>query len=443
MSKESNMLREIKITKNFTKYAEGSVLIEFGDTVVLCNASIEEKVPPFLKNTGTGWISAEYSMLPRSTHQRKIRDSARGKIDGRTHEIQRLIGRALRSVVDMKVLGERTIWIDCDVLQADGGTRTASITGAFVALCDAMAKLYEKEAIKSFPINAFVSAVSVGIVKGKPVLDLCYEEDSSAEVDMNVVMTDKGEFIEVQGTGEQHPFSKNQLMQLLDLAQQGNEQLMKIQRRAIGETISSLISPRPKQEMVIASSNSHKIEEIGSILADFGIELLSLKDVGLEGLEIEETGSTFEENAIIKAKEVMKLTGKAAIADDSGLMVDVLGGRPGVYSARFSGEGATDEKNNEKLLGLLKGYDLDSRTAKFVSAIAVVYPDSRQYIAKGICKGLIGFEGKGDMGFGYDPLFTPDSLDKTFAELTKEEKNKISHRAKSLEEMKKILNEIL
>ncbi|MBP9500330.1 MAG: ribonuclease PH, partial [Acetoanaerobium sp.] len=232
MSKESNMLREIKITKNFTKYAEGSVLIEFGDTVVLCNASIEEKVPPFLKNTGTGWISAEYSMLPRSTHQRKIRDSARGKIDGRTHEIQRLIGRALRSVVDMKVLGERTIWIDCDVLQADGGTRTASITGAFVALCDAMAKLYEKEAIKSFPINAFVSAVSVGIVKGKPVLDLCYEEDSSAEVDMNVVMTDKGEFIEVQGTGEQHPFSKNQLMQLLDLAQQGNEQLMKIQRRA-------------------------------------------------------------------------------------------------------------------------------------------------------------------------------------------------------------------
>ncbi len=443
MSKENNMLRKIKISKNFTKYAEGSVLIEFGDTVVLCNASIEEKVPPFLKNTGTGWISAEYSMLPRSTHQRKIRDSARGKIDGRTHEIQRLIGRALRSVVDMKVLGERTIWIDCDVLQADGGTRTASITGAFVALCDAMSKLYEKGAIKSFPINAFVSAVSVGIVKGKPVLDLCYEEDSGAQVDMNVVMTDKGEFIEVQGTGEQHPFSKEHLMQLLDLAQQGNEQLMKIQRRAIGEEISSLISPRPKQEMIIASSNSHKIEEIGSILADFGIELLSLKDVGLEGLEIEETGSSFEENAIIKAKEIMKLTGKTAIADDSGLMVDVLGGRPGVYSARFSGEGATDEKNNDKLLGLLKGYDLDSRTAKFVSAIAVVYPDSRQYIAKGICKGLIGFEGKGDMGFGYDPLFTPDGIDKTFAQLTKEEKNKISHRAKSLEEMKKILNEIL
>lgn len=443
MSKKNNMLREIKITKNYTKYAEGSVLIEFGDTVVLCNATIEEKVPPFLKNTGTGWISSEYSMLPRSTHQRKIRDSSRGKVDGRTHEIQRLIGRALRSVVNMKALGERTIWLDCDVLQADGGTRTASITGAFVALCDALYKLYEKGTIKSFPINSFVSAVSVGIVKGEPVLDLCYEEDSGAEVDMNVVMTDKGEFVEIQGTGEQHPFTKDQLLVLLDLAEQGNNQLIKLQRRAIGEQVSSLISPRPKQDMVIASSNSHKIEEIGAILSDFGIRLLSLKDVGLEGLEIEETGSTFEENAIIKAKEVMKLTGKPAIADDSGLMVDVLGGRPGVYSARFSGEDATDEKNNEKLLMMLKGYDLDSRTAKFVSAIAVVYPDSSQYVAKGICKGLIGFEDKGDMGFGYDPLFTPDNLDKTFAQLTKEEKNKISHRAKSLEEMKKILNEIL
>ncbi len=443
MPKKTNMLREIKITKNYTKYAEGSVLIEFGDTVVLCNASIEEKVPPFLKNTGTGWISAEYSMLPRSTHQRKIRDSSRGKVDGRTHEIQRLIGRALRSVVNMKALGERTIWLDCDVLQADGGTRTASITGAFVALCDALSKLYDKGAIKTFPVSAFVSAVSVGIVKGEAVLDLCYEEDSKAEVDMNVVMTDKGEFVEVQGTGEEHPFTKNQLHDLLELAESGNSQLIKLQRRAIGEEVASLISPRPKQDMVIASSNAHKIEEIGSILSDFGINLLSLKDVGLDGLEIEETGSTFEENAIIKAKEVMKLTGKPSIADDSGLMVDVLGGRPGVYSARFSGEDATDEKNNEKLLMMLKGYDLDSRTAKFVSAIAVVYPDASEYVAKGICKGLIGFEGKGDMGFGYDPLFTPDKLDKTFAELSKEEKNKISHRAKSLEQMKKILNEIL
>ena len=235
MSKESNMLREIKITKNFTKYAEGSVLIEFGDTVVLCNASIEEKVPPFLKNTGTGWISAEYSMLPRSTHQRKIRDSARGKIDGRTHEIQRLIGRALRSVVDMKVLGERTIWIDCDVLQADGGTRTASITGAFVALCDAMAKLYEKEAIKSFPINAFVSAVSVGIVKGKPVLDLCYEEDSKATVDMNVVMTGSGEFIEIQGTGEERPYTRTELNMMLEKAEKGINELIDYQKGVLGD----------------------------------------------------------------------------------------------------------------------------------------------------------------------------------------------------------------
>lgn len=443
MQKKNNSLRDIRITRNYTKYAEGSVLVEFGETKVLCNASIEEKVPPFLRNTGKGWISAEYSMLPRSTHQRKIRDAARGKIDGRTHEIQRLIGRTLRSVVDMGKLGERTIWIDCDVLQADGGTRTASITGAFVALCDALYGLYKNKQIKEFPVSSFVSAVSVGIVKETPVLDLCYEEDSSAQVDMNIVMTDKGEFVELQGTGEEFPFNKAQLFELLELGEMGNKELMKIQRKALGEEISSMISEKEEVQMVIASSNSHKIEEIGKILKSFDIKLLSLKDVGLEGLEIEETGSTFEENAILKAKEVSKLTGMPSIADDSGLMVDVLGGRPGVYSARFSGEGATDEKNNEKLLSLLKGYSKEQRKGKFVSVIAVVFPDGKEYKAKGICEGSIGFELAGEGGFGYDPLFIPSGLDTSFGEISSEEKNKISHRAKSLEEMKKILNEIL
>ena len=207
MQKKNNALRDIRITRNYTKYAEGSVLVEFGETKVLCNASIEEKVPPFLRNTGKGWISAEYSMLPRSTHQRKIRDATRGKIDGRTHEIQRLIGRALRSVVDMGKLGERTIWIDCDVIQADGGTRTASITGSYVALVDALYKLYKEEQIKQIPVSDFVAAISVGIEKTGPILDLCYEEDHKALVDMNVVMTDKGEFIEIQGTGENSTFS--------------------------------------------------------------------------------------------------------------------------------------------------------------------------------------------------------------------------------------------
>ncbi|MDO4721226.1 MAG: ribonuclease PH [Peptostreptococcaceae bacterium] len=443
MDKKANELREIRITKDYIKYAEGSVLVEFGDTKVICTASVEEKVPPFLKNTGTGWVSAEYSMLPRSTQQRKIRDAARGKIDGRTHEIQRLIGRALRSVVDMKALGERTVWLDCDVIQADGGTRTASITGAFVALCEALYGLYRKKTVAKFPVSAFVSAVSVGIVDSKEILDLCYEQDSRAQVDMNVVMTDRGEFIEVQGTGEEQPFTKTQLYALLELAEQGNRELMRIQRKVLGEEIAGLISEKPRTEFVIASSNAHKMEEIGAITERMNLRLLSLRDVGLEGLAIEESGTTFEENALIKAREVAALTGRPAVADDSGLMVDVLGGRPGVYSARFSGEGATDEKNNEKLLTLLRGYDLDSRTAKFVSVIAVVFPDGKELIAKGICEGRIGFSPEGGGGFGYDPLFTPKGMNRTFAQITPEEKNAVSHRAKALKEMVRLLGETI
>ena len=224
-----DQIRDVKITRNFTKYAEGSVLIEMGETKVLCTASIEEKVPPFLRNTGTGWINAEYSMLPRSTQQRKVRDSSKGKIDGRSQEIQRLIGRAIRSVVDLNKLGERTIWVDCDVIQADGGTRTASITGAFVAVAEAIYKLYKDGLIKKMPIENFVSAISVGIVNDQCLLDICYEEDSHAQVDMNIIMTDKCEFVEVQGTGEERPFSRKDLNKLLELGEKGNKELIKAQ----------------------------------------------------------------------------------------------------------------------------------------------------------------------------------------------------------------------
>lgn len=228
-------IRPIKLTRNYTKHPQGSVLIEMGDTKVICTAAIEDRVPPFLKNTGKGWITAEYSMLPGSTITRKARESSRGKVEGRTQEIQRLIGRALRSVVDLEAIGERTIWIDCDVIQADGGTRTASITGAFVALVDAMHQLKLTGAIEGLPIKNFVSAVSVGIVEGQAVLDLCYQEDSTAKVDMNIVMTDKKEFIEVQGTGEEAPFSRKDLDELLRLGEIGNEALLKIQRESLGE----------------------------------------------------------------------------------------------------------------------------------------------------------------------------------------------------------------
>lgn len=229
-----NQLRPVKITRNYLKYAEGSVLVEIGDTKVICTASVEEKVPPFLKGCEEGWITAEYSLLPRSTQVRNVREAARGKISGRTHEIQRLIGRSLRSVVDLKKLTGKTLWIDCDVIQADGGTRTASITGAFVAVVDALAK-FQTGTTDNLPIQDFLAAVSVGIVDGIPMLDICYVEDSQAIVDMNVVMTGAGHFVEVQGTGEQAPFSRMEMEKMLSLAEQGIRQLIQVQKEALGD----------------------------------------------------------------------------------------------------------------------------------------------------------------------------------------------------------------
>lgn len=226
-------LRPIRITRRFTRHAEGSVLIECGDTRVLCTASVEETVPGFLRNSGKGWVTAEYGMLPRSTHTRNKREAATGKQGGRTLEIQRLIGRALRAVIDLKALGERTITVDCDVLQADGGTRTASITGSYVALVDAVNSLVKKGALRDSPIHGQVAAVSVGIWSGQPVLDLDYAEDSEAETDMNIVMNNGGGFIEVQGTAEGHAFRRDELDALLNLAANGCGQLLARQLEAL------------------------------------------------------------------------------------------------------------------------------------------------------------------------------------------------------------------
>lgn len=230
--RKAEQMRRVSIQRDYLRYAEGSALIEVGNTRVLCAATIEEKVPHFLRGSGEGWITAEYALLPRSTQVRNARESARGKITGRTHEIQRLIGRALRSVVNLKALGERTIWIDCDVLQADGGTRTASITGAFIALVDAVNSIYDGK--RPFAVTDFLAAASVGIVDGQALLDLCYEEDSTATVDMNVVMTGDGRFVEVQGTGEQRPFAKEELASLLALAEEGVGWLIDYQKDILG-----------------------------------------------------------------------------------------------------------------------------------------------------------------------------------------------------------------
>lgn len=232
--RQDDELRSVIINSPCNKHAEGSVWIEVGDTKVICTATVEDRVPPFMKGQGKGWVTAEYAMLPRATQARNQRESVKGKISGRTMEIQRLIGRALRSVIDLESLGERTLTLDCDVIQADGGTRTTSITGAFVAMAMAIHKLYESGVITKFPITDFLASVSVGIVDGRPVLDLCYEEDSTARVDMNVVMTGSGQFVEVQGTGEESPFSREEMNQLLALAEKGIAEMIAIQKQVLG-----------------------------------------------------------------------------------------------------------------------------------------------------------------------------------------------------------------
>jgi ribonuclease PH len=226
-------LRPLKITRSYLKNVEGSVLIEMGDTKVICTVTVEESVPPFLRGKNKGWISAEYGMLPRSSRERIPRESVRGRVGGRTHEIQRLIGRSLRAVTDLERLGERTLWIDCDVIQADGGTRTASITGAFIALADALHHAQKQGRIDRIPIKDFLAAVSVGRVHGQPALDLCYEEDSNAEVDMNIVMTGGEKFVEVQGTAEQQPFTRSEMDALVDLAKKGVRHLVTQQKKLL------------------------------------------------------------------------------------------------------------------------------------------------------------------------------------------------------------------
>lgn len=236
----ADVIRPVKTTRNYIRHAEGSVLIEMGQTRVICTATVEDQVPPFLRESGRGWVTAEYAMLPRSAGERIRRESSTGKIKGRTHEIQRLIGRSLRSVVDMNVLGERSILVDCDVIQADGGTRTASITGAFIALVDALSWMQRGGLVSKIPIRDYLAAISVGIVDGKVLLDLCYDEDSRADVDMNVVMTGNGHFVEIQGTAEGNPFTPEEMDQMIAHARKGVGKLIDLQKELLGEGIGAL-----------------------------------------------------------------------------------------------------------------------------------------------------------------------------------------------------------
>ena len=428
-------LRPVRIQTDFTEMAAGSVLIECGRTRVLCTASVEDGAPPFLRGSGRGWLTAEYAMLPGSTPRRKPRDGI--KKDGRGTEIQRLIGRSLRACMDFSRLGERTITVDCDVLQADGGTRTASITGGFVAVCLAVNRLIQQGVLFDSPIVRQIAAVSVGIVEDELTLDLDYARDSRAQVDMNVIMARdaRGEmqFVEVQGTGEGRPFAKDELDGLLALAQGGIEELMREQRAALGERADVLFR---KPRLVLASQNGGKLRELRAL---FGAEydVASMGEMGLD-MEIEETGSTFEENARIKAEALCARTGCAALADDSGLEVDCLGGAPGVYSARYAGRHGDDAANNALLIANVKAFPAP-RTARFVSAVALARPGRETLIARGSCEGEVLLEERGEGGFGYDPLFYSHDLHKTFAEASAGEKNTVSHRARALKKLVEIM----
>ena len=429
-------LRKLEIHPGFTEMAAGSALICAGRTRVLCTASIQEGVPPFLRDTGRGWLTAEYAMLPGSTPQRKARDGV--KRDGRGVEIGRLIGRSLRAACDLSRLGERTIYIDCDVLQADGGTRTAAVTGGFVALCLAVKKLMDAGKLVDSPIVRQVAAVSVGIVGGAPTLDLDYAFDSRADADMNVVMTcqdGKMAYAEIQGTGEGRPYDRAELNALLDLAQEGVSRLMDAQLQALGDA-ADVIGRKPV--LVLATGNFGKVKELRAMLGG-RFDVRSMREMGAE-MDVEETGETFEENALLKAEALMRATGCAALADDSGLLVDALGGRPGVYSARYAGVHGDDEANNQLLLKELADTP-EPRTARYAAAVALCRPGREPLVAFGTCEGSILREYRGDGGFGYDPLFYSDDLQMTLAEASPEAKNAISHRARAVQKLLKMLED--
>ena len=428
LNRAPDELRLVRIIPDYTEMAAGSVLIACGNTKVLCTASVVDGVPAFLQGTGRGWLTAEYAMLPGSTARRKARDGI--KKDGRGVEIQRLIGRSLRAACDLSRLGERTVYIDCDVLQADGGTRTASITGGFVALCLAVDRLIQKGRLMDSPVVKQLAAVSVGVVADECVLDLEYAQDRCAQVDMNIVMTRDMDgrlgFVEIQGTGEGRSYTRDELDRLLALGEKGCLELMAAQTAALGER-AAVIGKKPV--LAIASNNFGKLREFKQILGG-RFDVRSMRELGVE-LEVEENGETFQENALLKAHALLERCGCATLADDSGLCVDQLGGRPGVYSARYCGVHGDDEANNQLLLKELADKPKPHR-AHYGAAVALCRPGHEDIVVYGRCDGEIIDEYRGSCGFGYDPLFLSDDLGVTFAEADPEAKNQVSHRARAV-----------
>ncbi|UUY03179.1 ribonuclease PH [Svornostia abyssi] len=394
--------RPIVIEPGFVATAAGSVLMSQGETRVICTASVQESVPKWMAGRGTGWVTAEYAMLPASTGSRKARDITKGRQDGRGVEIQRLIGRSLRGVVDFAALGERTIYLDCDVLTADGGTRCASITGAFVALELACRALVADGRLERLPLNGSVAAISCGVVDGTPLCDLDYREDARAEVDANVVMTGDGALIEVQATAERTPLSRAHLDELLELAARRHRAPPRRADRRGGErrmTRAARSHTACCVRFVLATRNAHKAAEFADMLAPHEVDALPA-DVTLPP----EDGETFAENALGKARAAAAATGRVAIADDSGIESAALGGRPGVRSARFAGEDATDEGNLAKLLDEAPA----GSAVAYVCALAYVDPaDGTEHVVEGRCTGTLAAQPRGDGGVRLRPRVRP------------------------------------
>lgn len=440
--RSQTQLRVVEIETNVFKHPEGSVVINFGETKVIISATVEESVPKWLEGTGKGWVTAEYNMLPRATNTRNKRER-NGKVAGRTMEIQRLIGRSLRAVMDLEKLGERSIIVDCDVIQADGGTRTASITGAYVALKIALETLVKKGKLKEMPLIDNVAAISVGILSNdQMVADLNYEEDSTAKVDMNLVMTGSGKFVEIQGTGEESTFSASELNDMLSLGTQAIEQLTSIQEDALKKVSFHVEKPMEQKEqtIIIATRNPGKAKEFVQLFEPKGYKVETLLDYP-EIPDVEETGVTFEENARLKAETIAKRLHKPVLADDSGLMVDVLGGFPGVYSARYSMipgfREATDTGNNAKLLGDLHSQFVKGEKVKaqFHCTLVFAHPEKESLVVEADWHGEVVPLPKGENGFGYDPLFLPEGSSLTSGQLSNDEKNKVSHRAQAVKKL--------
>lgn len=415
-------LRNIQIKTNVFKYPEGSVVISFGDTEVICNATVQPQASKQAAS-GQGWISVEYNQLPRATGQRQSRKSPAA-----AETIAETIGKALRGVCDLSRLAEREIVIDCDVVQADGGTQSASLTGAFVALRLAVNRLLAQNELANDPIRENVAGVGVALLPdGTCVLDPDEYEEEQALVGMSLVMNEGGDFLSIQAFGADTSFSGNDLNELLHYGAVGIESLIASQKEALVDKTHEV----PEKTIVIATGNVGKAKEFAALFGAAGYEIKTLKDFP-DLPDVAETGTTFEANARLKAETISQLIQQPVLADDSGLCVDALSGMPGVYSARFAGEQKSDAANNAKLLHELYDVPDEKRGAHFHCTLVFAAPQKDSLVVSADWYGRIGRIPRGDYGFGYDPLFIPDGMEKTSAELLPAEKNHLSHRGQAM-----------